>query len=301
MGQTESKNKQQILNSTELNISQNEYNNLQSTCAVKQEAQNVIKGLRISGSKNIKLGQSNEARNQCLLKSYVKSQRDASVLNKTLNALEASQKTTGGMLAAKSESDTLIRNEIKTKLGQDTYNTVRKNCIADQLASNILEDAQITDSSGIAIDQTNKAFNECVSSYAAEQGITAKSVSESDSTSKTVQETKAGSLLGDFGILFLVAGVAVAAYVGYQIFGPPSFTDLPPETQLAIIVVGVLLVAMVLGGLYYYFFVSEEGFEDGRSIAIWTTPEETLNKNRLSEGYAAFNGEPNNTYHQYFT
>ena len=284
MGQTKSKNVQTVITNKELGISQNEYNTINQTCTANQSARNILELSDIENS-NLTFSQKNEINNLCKLQTLLKSQKDASVLNKTMTALESSQSTEGGLFSAESHNEQTIQTNIKQSLSQDAYNNVRKSCILDQNTDNIISGKRIKGST-VNATQTNALFNECLLNYATENNLTAGLEDHSESGAKSKQKTVGGGLFGGGFMMMLIAiGVMVMVYMSSGGDSGEEQTSAGEYVMYFILLLVLWVgIALIIYGLYYFF--KEEEFVLDASTRI--DKDKVLRQAGIRPGYEEF-------------
>lgn len=188
MGNTTSSSKFEKITSKDLDISQNEFLDLSSSCSSSGQARNVV---NIVGSRGVNLNasQQNEITNLCVLKNFISSDRNSSIVDTTIDKLEKELKASGGFPASSTESEQRFKDNLKLKLGQDSYNQVRKECITNIDADNVLE---IIDSQNINanINQVNKAYLECLQEIAKKNNIDSNFESQTSLESSDKQSSQ---------------------------------------------------------------------------------------------------------------
>lgn len=169
MGNTTSTLTFNKLTSTDLGISQQDFNSISNTCVGIFSAQNVI-DISNSNNVNLNINQQNEVYNLCLLQGLIKSSKDSKTVSGILDNLENKLQTTGGFPSANTTVSQYITNKMRTSLNQDTYNNVRQQCIVNMNTDNILK---IAGSSGVNVttSQVNNAYNQCIQNYAINNNI----------------------------------------------------------------------------------------------------------------------------------
>lgn len=234
MGGTSSKANFEKYSSQDLGITQDTYNTINSKCQSKVSARNIVD---IIGSTGVKLNsnQENEIQNLCMLKETLGVKKDAAAQAKLLNDLEAKTKATGGFPAANTEINQKITNKVKASISQNEYNNVRKDCIADLNADNIIRivGSQDVDAN---ISQVNAAYNECIQEFALDNEIISKAELEDITKSKVSAEAAGYDPIGAIGdaiasvfssftgpmmIGLVVSGIVliVALFLGPQLLG----------------------------------------------------------------------------------
>lgn len=188
MGATESKSTNEVFNSTDLNIDQKTFENIQQSCSMTGSAQNVI---NIVGSNDIDLtvDQQNELKLMCQLNAALKEQKDAKSKIDIFNQLAAKSEATGGLLAANSEASNKVRNEMKLNIDQSSYANILQDCTSKGATDNLIN---IVGSSKVKgnFKQVNKSINECLLNHASQRGIASEAVvqakTEAEATSKAI-------------------------------------------------------------------------------------------------------------------
>ena len=251
MGQTQSSNTQRIITNKDLKLNQKEYDNIKQSCAGKTTSDNVV-DIGIISNSSWNSQQQNEAKNLCILKSFINSERDASVINKTIADLASKQKTTGGIFAANSRNEQNIHQNIKSKVDQSTYSKVAQSCVTKMSSKNIAR-ARIVSNSKVYIDQTNKSFNKCLFEYAKKNKMTGSVADESGAGASSEQKTIAG--LGMTSIII----IAILIGIGFLIFKfgfPLRLTGNPNQDKM----INMAVIGFVIFAIFYFFVY--EGYAD---------------------------------------
>lgn len=240
MGGTDSSAKQTVLNQTDLNLSQSQYNTISQSCVNVGSASNVV---NVVGSSNVHLNvnQENSLKNLCLLRAAMEAQQSAAASIELFNKLAAAAEAKGGIPAASSETDQEIRNLLSVNLSQNAYNNTLQECMNSSTTDNIVN---VIASKGVFADvnQVNKSFNECILTAAmnnaqiSESAAQIKNEADSKSYAEGMQLAASGSL-GSFGLVFsccfvcIIVAVICFAVLGGKKGGPSNATSTMGNTM----------------------------------------------------------------------
>ncbi len=218
MGNTQSTNIQKVVTATDLNISQDEYQNINQTCNQSGSANNLVE---IVGSSDVKLNasQKNELTNMCILNTLLTSNRSNDAKLGVFNDIAAKATATGGFPAADASNHQDIRNQMSANISMDSYVNVLQKCTSKSNTDNII---RIVGSKGVDanVSQVNAAFNKCLLESAKDNGITSTASAESTTKAKATATAEGGQLLNiasaGSSCVMCVAILAVLAFMLMQ-------------------------------------------------------------------------------------
>lgn len=184
-----------ILNETNLGLSQTTMNNIKNICENNTTQSNV---LNIIGSNVTKLNtnQKNAAKNMCILQTAIQNTQDAAENASLMSSLanQINQKSSAGLGISVSNSNTNIssKNILNMQLDQTTINNAITGCINKLDQQNVINviGSNVTDSN---LDQGNDSFVQCLSSYGVTNQNQAKAdAATSSQTNNTTSQESAG-------------------------------------------------------------------------------------------------------------
>lgn len=190
MGASQTKSNVNIkeLNQTDLNLTQETFNEIKNTCESVSNQKNV---LNIIGTKVKKLNtnQKNVAKNTCILQTAIQSTKGSKANNDVMSSIKAKleQQASAGIGLANAESNVNIEKQNKYNFNsvQRDVNEVITGCIAAIDQENVINivGSEIEDST---LNQDNDVLFDCLSTA----GATAEQATASDSKTKSTTDTE---------------------------------------------------------------------------------------------------------------
>jgi hypothetical protein len=174
-------------------------NKINQDCNVAMSQSNTI---NIIGSKVKKLtaSQDNAIKSMCVMRSILKNNISTDVTNKLLDEIKNNVSTTGALAGAPAANKTIVQNftDNSTKINNSKFNDITKRCILGLTQANMLNivGSEVEDST---IDQTNKAFLECLSEHSDDTLVTVASLSDTQKKDENTTKTQGGDVLKSAG------------------------------------------------------------------------------------------------------
>jgi hypothetical protein len=165
MGNNSSGGYTELINANQFNIDQSVRNRIASDCISNTKQNNM---LQIVGSKveNLKVEQTNQVKNLCVLQTILENEKDTNTVNDVLSVVIKQLEEKGGLpgTAGKSNTTTKVYDQMRMNLDQSQINDITKNCIMNIKQDNVIQifGSNVKNSD---LTQINKGYVECLQNH----------------------------------------------------------------------------------------------------------------------------------------